>query len=109
MAATNFCLDLNVGAAMITLPNVCDCSAESALVCKQHPDCRPSYCKLSFYEQSLENIVLFTPPRPPSPAVENTREQAAALERALIHRAMAARREVPTRKRWWHALWSKRR
>lgn len=25
---------------------VCDCPTKDALVCKAHPDCRPSYCKL---------------------------------------------------------------
>jgi hypothetical protein len=30
---------------------VCDCPTKDALVCKEHPDCRPSYCKLSFREQ----------------------------------------------------------
>lgn len=26
---------------------VCDCATQSALVCKEHPDCRPSYCKMN--------------------------------------------------------------
>jgi Phage protein (N4 Gp49/phage Sf6 gene 66) family len=28
---------------------VCDCSTQDALVCKEHPDCRPSYCKMRRY------------------------------------------------------------
>lgn len=30
---------------------ICDCATKDALVCKQHPDCRPSYCKMSRFDQ----------------------------------------------------------
>lgn len=30
---------------------ICDCATKDALVCKQNPDCRPSYCKMSRFDQ----------------------------------------------------------
>jgi len=33
-----------------TITAICDCPTKDALVCKEHPDCRPSYCKLSIAE-----------------------------------------------------------
>jgi len=35
---------------------VCDCDTRSALVCKEHPDCRPSYCKMRLLGQWVGNI-----------------------------------------------------
>ena len=34
------------------LEYVCDCSTKDALVCKEHPDCRPSYCKMTRFDMA---------------------------------------------------------
>lgn len=53
------------------LVSICDCPTKDALVCKEHPDCRPSYCKLSHYEAaqraSLERRLSGRPIRPVNP------------------------------------------
>lgn len=35
------------------LESVCDCDTKSALVCKEHPDCRPSYCKMRRFDPPI--------------------------------------------------------
>jgi len=35
------------------LEQVCDCSTKDALVCKEHPDCRPSYCKMRRFDPPI--------------------------------------------------------
>jgi hypothetical protein len=32
---------------------VCDCPTKDALVCKEHPDCRPSYCKMRLFDPPI--------------------------------------------------------
>src|ERR1700735_2821634 len=36
-----------------TLTLVCDCATKDALVCKEHPDCRPSYCKMRMFDPQI--------------------------------------------------------
>ena len=36
--------------SMSELEHVCDCPTRDALVCKENPDCRPSYCKMRKFD-----------------------------------------------------------
>lgn len=38
--------------------SICDCGTRDALVCKDNPDCRPSYCKMSFYDRNKAKAML---------------------------------------------------
>lgn len=46
---------------------VCDCPTKDALVCKEHPDCRPSYCKMRLFDPPifLGMKVIVDPSMPP--------------------------------------------
>lgn len=55
------------------LRSICDCDTKSALVCKQNPDCRPSYCKMR----------LFDPPITVSEAVTSNERLATRVKRLL--------------------------
>lgn len=46
---------------------VCDCPTRDALVCKEHPECRPSYCKMSRFDapKVLDMNVVIAPSMPP--------------------------------------------
>lgn len=35
------------------LISICDCGTKDALVCKEHPDCRPSYCKMRLFDSPI--------------------------------------------------------
>lgn len=52
---------------------VCDCPTKDALVCKEHPDCRPSYCKLSVLTPPIM-LREITPPGGEMITIEQLRE-----------------------------------
>lgn len=31
---------------------ICDCPTQDALICRENPDCQPSYCKMKFLRQA---------------------------------------------------------
>ena len=56
---------------------ICDCPTTDAMVCRDNPDCQPSYCKMKFYAEAQFPGRLTPPADPPAPAAADAEARTA--------------------------------